>query len=157
MSGVALLGALIEAHNDRSPAALAACYAEGATVFIDGWDQPIPASSWSMVFDALRESFPDLTLERGQVTTGEGVVMAEVRMKGTNTGPLNLGVSDRLILNTDADRLPPTGRSMEIVGLIVIEHADRKVTAERHHWPVVGWLAQLGLVNLGGSVEVARR
>jgi hypothetical protein len=82
--------------------------------------------------------------------------MAEVRMSGTNTGPLNLGLSDRLILNTDADRLPPTGRGMEIVGLVVVEHSDGKATAERHYWPSVGWLAQLGLVSLGEPVEVVR-
>lgn len=152
MSGVALMDALIEAHNERSSEALAACYMDGATVFMDGWDQPIDVPSWIPVFDALRESFPDLTLVRGQVTTGDSTVVAEVRMKGTNTGPLNLGMADRLILNTDADRLPPTGRSMEIVGLVVIEHADQKVTAERQYWPTVGWLTQLGLVNVDEPV-----
>jgi hypothetical protein len=156
MSGVALMDALIEAHNDRDPEALGACYASAASVFMDGWDQPIDVASWVAVFDALRESYPDLRLERGPMTLGDAVIAAEVRLTGTNTGPLNLSVVDRLILNTDAEQLPPTGRSLHLVGFVVIEHSDQKITAERHYWPAVGWLTQLGLVSLGEPVAVAR-
>jgi hypothetical protein len=156
MSGAALMDALIGAHNDRDLEALAACYATDASVFMDGWDQPIDVASWAAVFDALRESYPDLRLESGPVTLGDATVAAEIRLTGTNTGPLNLSVVDRLILNTDAERLPPTGRPLQLVGFVVIEHADQRVTAERHYWPAVGWLTQLGLVSLGEPVGVAR-
>jgi len=157
MSRVELMDRLIAAHNQRDTEALAVCYAPGASVHMDGWDQPVDVPTWTVVMDSLRESFPDLTLQRSLVTTNDGTVMAEVRMTGTNTGPLNLGTADRLVLRTDADALPPTGRFMDVVGVVVVEYADELVTAERHYWPAVDQLVQLGLVTLGEPAEVSVR
>jgi len=149
MRGAELMDRLIDAHHVRDDDALASCYAPGATVHMDGWEKPVDLPTWTVAMDALRESFPDLTLRRGPATAGDGVVMAEIRMTGTNTGPLSLGTADRLVLQTEADRLPPTGRVMDVVGVIVLEIAQQKVTAERHYWPAVEPLVQLGLVALG--------
>ena len=123
---------------------------------MDGWDQPIDLPSWIAVQDALRESFPDLVLRRETVAGADGVVVAEVRMTGTNTGPLNPSTADRLVLRTDADVLPPTGRVMDVVGVVVLEQAGGRVTGERHYWPAIDPLVQLGLVTLAEPAEVAR-
>jgi hypothetical protein len=155
MSGSELMDRLIDAHNSRDVEALASCYAPGAGVHMDGWDQPVDVSMWAVAMDALRESFPDLIVRRGPATVGDGLVMAEIRMTGTNTGPLSLGTADRLVLQTDADRLPPTGRVMDILGVVCLEIAEQKVTAERHYWPAVEPLVQLGLVTLGAQPRLA--
>ena len=157
MNGAELMDALIAAHNQHDAEALAACYAPGATVHMDGWDEPVDVPTWIMVMDALRQSFPDLILRRESVTSGDGVTMAEVRMAGTNTGPLHPSTADRLILHTDVDALPPTGRVMDVVGVVVLERATGLVTYERHYWPAVAGLVQLGLVSLGEPAESPAR
>ena len=68
-------------------------------------------------------------------------------MTGTNTGPLILSDADRLVLGTQAETLPATGRAMDITGAVVFEVADGQVTAERHYWPEVTPLVQLGLAG----------
>ena len=155
MSGAELMDRLIDAHNARDVEATASCYAPGAGVHMDGWDQPVDVPTWTVAMEALHESFPDLTFHRGPAADGDGVVMAEIRMTGTNTGPLSLGTTDRLVLRTDAERLPPTGRVMDVIGVVVLEIAEQKVTAERHYWPAVEPLVQLGLVRLGTQPRLA--
>jgi hypothetical protein len=157
MSGLELMDRLIAAHNQHDGEALAACYAPGATLHMDGWVEPVDVPTWIMVMDALRQSFPDLVLGRGSAASGDGVTMAEVRMAGTNTGPLHPSTADRLILHTDAEALPPTGRVMDVVGVVVLEHTTGQVTAERHYWPAVAGLVQLGLVTLGEPAELSTR
>ncbi len=155
MSDAELIDRLIDAHNAGDVEALTSCYAPGASVHMDGWDQPVDIATWAVAMDALRESFPDLTFRRGPATVGDGVVMAEIRLTGTNTGPLTLGTADRVVLQTDADRLPPTGRVMDILGVVVLETAEQQVTAERHYWPAVEPLVQLGLVTPGAQPRLA--
>ena len=36
---------------------------------------------------------------------------------------------------------------MDITGTVVLEVADGQVTAERHYWPLVDTLVQLGFVG----------
>jgi len=151
------MDALLAAHNRHDSVALAACYAPGATLHMDGWVEPVDVPTWTMVMDGVRQSFPDLTLRRESATSGDGVTMAEVRMAGTNTGPLLPSTTDRLILHTDVDALPPTGRVMDVVGVVVLEHTTGQVTAERHYWPAVAGLVQLGLVTLGEPAELSAR
>jgi len=155
MSDAVLMDRLIDAHHAGDVEALTSCYAPGASVHMDGWDRPVDVPTWAVAMDALRESFPDLTFRRGAATAGAAVVLAEIRMTGTNTGPLSLGIADRLVLQTDADRLPPTGRVMDVVGVVCLEIAEQKVTAERHYWPAVEPLVQLGLVTLGTQPRLA--
>jgi hypothetical protein len=92
------------------------------------------------------ESFPDLRIRPRHLASGKGVAVLEARLTGTNWGPFHLGAVDRLVLGTDAERLPPTGRTMDIAGTVVFEVTDHHVTRERHYWPLVDTLVQLGLV-----------
>jgi hypothetical protein len=75
------------------------------------------------------------------------VAILEARLTGTNTGPVYLGETDRLILGTTAEALPATGRAMDIAGTVVLELDGGQVTAERHYWPAIDMLVQLGLVG----------
>lgn len=71
----------------------------------------------------------------------------EARLTGSNTGPFILGDTDRLVLGTRAEKLAATGRVMDIIGVVVVETDGSRVTAERHYWPLVDTLKQLGLVG----------
>jgi hypothetical protein len=87
-------------------------------------------------------------------------------MTGTNTGPFPLSETERLLLGTQAEILPATGRATDISGVVVLEVAGRRVTAERHYWPLVDGLVQLGLIgsprhavgqHLPGGADLADR
>jgi hypothetical protein len=112
-----------------------------------GWDDYVDVPTWHAAFEMVLTSFPDLTISPEQVVSGEGVVIIEARLAGTNSGPLHLGDLDRLILDIDADFLPPTGRAMDITGTVVFQIAGERVVAERHYWKTPDTLVQLGLVE----------
>jgi len=148
MSAEELVAGLVDCYNDRRLEDLASWYQPDATVHPAGWHLAVDAQTWIAAFDAMLESFPDLMIRPMHVASGSGVTVLEARLTGTNSGPFHLGDVDRLILGTDADRLPPTGRTMDIVGTVVLELTDDQVTRERHYWPLTDTLVQLGLVTL---------
>jgi SnoaL-like polyketide cyclase len=93
------------------------------------------------------ESFPDLQVHKHNLVADDRSAVLEARLAGTNTGPFHLSETERLVLGTQAETLPATGRSVDIRGVVVLEIAGGLVTAERHYWPLVGTLAQLGLTG----------
>ncbi len=142
-----LVDALVDGYNHCEMHRVASMYASGARVHPAGWDDDVDIPTWHAAFEMVLTSFPDLTISPEQVVSGEGVVIIEARLTGTNSGPLHLGDLDRLILDTDADLLPPTGRAMDITGTVVFQIAGERVVAERHYWKTADTLAQLGLVE----------
>jgi len=82
----------------------------------------------------------------------ERSVLAEVTLVGTNSGPLHLGSVDRLLLNTDAERVPPTGRGLRMAGVVVLDIADGLIAAERQYWPSAEPLVQLGLLPAAANL-----
>jgi hypothetical protein len=48
------------------------------------------------------------------------------------------------------ETLPATGRATDIAGVVVLEVAGGRVTAERHYWPLADGLVQLGLIGPSG-------
>ena len=146
MDATALARRLVDAHNTRDDTTLLSSYAPEATVRFAGWPEPVPAATWVAAQPAIRESFPDLRFEIGSLATGPGHAVVELTMSGTNDGPLHLGDTDRIVLRTDASVLPATGRGFRVDGVVVLETFAGLVTAERHYWPDVEFLVQLGLV-----------
>jgi len=147
MDADALVTRIVDAHNAGDDQALLASYAPRATVRFAGWPEPVEAAGWVTAQAGIRESFPDVRFGIRAIGTGPGVAFVELTMAGTNSGVLNLGDEDRIVLRTDAGSLPATGRRMSIDGIVVLEMADGLITAERHHWPSVQSLVQLGLVR----------
>ena len=148
MSPPDLVAGLVAAYNEHDAERHASWYAHDATVHPAGWTHAVDVTAWISAFTLMLEAFPDLTVHPALVTSGSGVVIMEARLTGTNTGPLYLSDEERLILGTDVERLAPTGRTIDIAGAVVLEIADQRVTAERHYWPVVEPLVQLGLVEV---------
>jgi ketosteroid isomerase-like protein len=126
---------------------LAPCYAPDARVHPAGRPEAVDAGTWLAAVGLVLQSFPDLQLHPRNLAADDRVALLEARLTGTNTGPFTLGETDRLVLGTQAETLPATGRAMDITGAVVLEVADGQVTAERHYWPLVDTLVQLGFVG----------
>ena len=153
MDATALVTRMVEAHNAGDDQELLAIYAPGATVLFAGWLDPIDAGSWVMAQASIRAGFPDVRFGIRAIGTGPGIAFLELTMTGTNSGVLTLGDDDRIVLRTDAQSLPATHRRMSIDGVVVLEVSDGLVTAERHYWPTVQSLVQLGLVTRRPAAE----
>jgi ketosteroid isomerase-like protein len=138
---------MVDSYNRHDADTLAACYAPDARINAAGWPEEVDAATWLAAFGAILSSFPDLQIRPRNLVTDDRVAVLEARLTGTNTGPFSLGETDRLVLGTKAETLPATGRAMDITGTVVLEVADGRVTAERHYWPLVDTLVQLGLIG----------
>jgi len=147
MDTAALIDRMVDSYNRHDTEALAPCYAPDARVHPAGRPEAVDAGTWLAAVGLMLQSFPDLQLHPRNLAADDRVALLEARMTGTNTGPFPLGETDRLVLGTQAETLPATGRAMDITGAVVLEVADGQVTAERHYWPLVDTLVQLGFVG----------
>jgi ketosteroid isomerase-like protein len=147
MDTAALVDRMVDCFNRHDVHALAACYAPDAKVHPAGCPEPVDAQTWTAAFSLVLQSFPDLQVRPRNLAADDRVAILEASLTGTNTGPLSLGETDRLVLGTQAETLPATGRSMDIRGAVVLEVADGLVVAEWHYWPDVDPLTQLGLIG----------
>jgi SnoaL-like domain len=150
MDTAALVDRMVDCFNRHDPDALAACYAPGARVHPTGWPQPVDTAIWLAAVPVIWTTFPDLRLHPRNLAADDRVALLETRMTGTNTGPFPLSETERLLLGTHAETLPATGRATDITGVVVLEVAGGRVTAERHYWPQVDGLVQLGLIGPPG-------
>jgi ketosteroid isomerase-like protein len=147
MDTAALIDRMVDSYNRHDTEALAPCYAPDARVHPAGRPEAVDAGTWLAAVGLVLQSFPDLQLHPRNLAADDRVALLEARLTGTNTGPFTLGETDRLVLGTQAETLPATGRAMDITGAVVLEVADGQVTAERHYWPLVDTLVQLGFVG----------
>jgi hypothetical protein len=147
MDTAARIDRMVDSYNRHDTEALAPCYAPHARVHPAGRSEAVDAGTWLAAFGLVLQSFPDLQLHLRNLAADDRVALLEARLTGTNTGPFTLGETDRLVLGTQAETLPATGRAMDITGAVVLEVADGQVTAERHYWPLVDTLVQLGFVG----------
>lgn len=86
---------------------------------------------------ALFDSFSDVEVELKWLTRDDDRAVAEVTLRATNTGPLDLG---------GGDALPATGRRIEVAAAWVFEFGpDGLVTAERDYFDTAALMAQLGI------------
>jgi ketosteroid isomerase-like protein len=147
MDTAALIDRMVDSYNRHDTEALAPCYAPDARVHPAGRPEAVDAGTWLAAVGLVLQSFPDLQLHPRNLAADDRVALLEARLTGTNTGPFTLGETDRLVLGTQAETLPATGRAMDITGAVVLEVADGQVTAKRHYWPLVDTLVQLGFVG----------
>lgn len=150
----AVIDRVLAAHAARDLAGLADCYTAQATVWPTGWDEPVPATLWVQTVPAILESFPDLAFVPGRLVVEDTTAMLELRMTGTNLGPLHLNETDRRILGTSAESLPPSGQVLDADGVVVFTLDGDRVAAERHYWLTANSLAQLGHLDVpAGQAE----
>jgi hypothetical protein len=142
-----LVAPLLDGYNRRDLGRVASWYTPDARIHPAGWDEAVDVPTWLAAFRMMLTSFPDLKVSPEHVATAKDLVILEARLTGTNSGPFHLGDLDRLVLGTDAERLPPTGRAIDITGTVVFQTAGDLVATERHYWKTVDSLTQLGLVE----------
>jgi hypothetical protein len=147
MDTAALVDRMVDCFNRHDPKALADCYAPDARVHPAGWLQAVDTGTWLAAVPVILATFPDLQLHPRNLVADDRVALLEARMTGTNTGPFPLSETDRLVLGTQAETLPATGRATDLTGVVVLEVAGGRVAAERHYWPLVDILVQLGLIG----------
>jgi hypothetical protein len=150
METAALVDRMLDCFNRHDPEGLAACYAPDAGVHPAGWPQAVDVGIWLAALPIIWTTFADLRLHPRNLVADDRVALLEARMTGTNTGPYPLSETERLLLGTQAETLPATGRATDITGVVVLEVAGGQVTAERHYWPLVDGLVQLGLIEPSG-------
>jgi hypothetical protein len=108
---------MVDCFNRHDPEALAACYAPDARVHPAGWPQAVDTGTWLAAVPVILTTFPDLRLHPRNLATDDRVALLEARMTGTNTGPFPLSETERLLLGTQAETLPATGRATDITGV----------------------------------------
>lgn len=81
-------------------------------------------------------AFPDLSIEVRRLIVDGNSVAAEVRFRGTQTGPLAMPTGE----------LPASGRTMDIEAADLITVEDGKITTWRVYLDTVLFMTQLGLM-----------
>jgi hypothetical protein len=150
METAALVDRMVDCFNRHDLEGLAACYAPDARVHPAGWPQAVDFGTWLTTVPVIWATFADLRLHPRTLAANHRVALLEARMTGTNTGPYPLSETEQLLLGTQAETLPATGRATDITGVVALEVAGGRVTAERHYWPLVDGLVQLGLIGPSG-------
>ena len=65
----------------------------------------------------------------------ESTAIVEIYKIGANTVAVPVGDRERELLGTDLASIPPTRRSVDVTGLVMLTIARGRVAAERHNWP----------------------
>jgi predicted ester cyclase len=86
---------------------------------------------------AIFDAFSDIDVEIRSIIGDHRRAAAEVVLRATNTGPINLG---------NENRVEPTGRRIEIEAVWIFDFAaNGLVNAERDYLDTAGLMSQLGL------------
>jgi steroid delta-isomerase-like uncharacterized protein len=121
----------IEAFNDHDPDRLMDEMAEGST-FTDPLEEDLTGEELHEYTGAIFEAFPDLRLEvKRVITSNGGVTTIECNYVGTHEGPL--------------EGIPPTGNSVVVPSMTVIDVSDDGITSWRDYWDRQMFTEQLGL------------
>ena len=120
------------AWNAHDPNAVAAAFAEGGTYTdpaVTG--PPLTGAGLAEHARALFAAFPDLSFEVLGGQSGDGLVITQWLMHGTNTGTWN--------------GQPPTGRPVTVQGVDVFTVTDGKITSAEGYFDRQALAEQLGL------------
>lgn len=143
-----LVTATIKAYNEHDFDLLAEIHDPTARIEFAGVAGDVGIEAWFASMESLFTILPDFTLRPLTVLADDQAAMIEMKLTGTNSGEIPLSDGDQRSLGVDVDRLPPTGRLVEVTGVVVLRTADGRVTRETHHWPRF-WLDEgLGLVTV---------
>lgn len=144
---VDVAAAAIDAYNRHDLAAYKRLHAPGARIEFAGIGD-IGLDAWLPTLARLFTALPDLNARQLTMLNDDATAIVELRQTGTHRGVLLLDDSARALLATDVDHIPPTGRTVDVHGVVVLATANGTVTAERHHWPRHWLFEHLGLVTL---------
>lgn len=131
---------LADAQNKHDPEKVATFYASDAVAYDPMYPEPLRGR------EAIRneaagffKGFPDLRFEMVSVIEKDDRSgAAEVRLTGTNTGPIE---------SPTGDEIPPTNKKMDLKGAAFVRLNERgEIVEERRYYDVGTFLRQLGLM-----------
>ncbi|GAB4099497.1 ester cyclase [Sinomonas halotolerans] len=126
----------LAAFNTHDPARFAAYYADEAVVVDPQYPEPLRGRS-AVEEDAAAfiRAMPDLTATVTHIVAQGDSVAVEIRMTGTQTGPLALPDGE----------VPPTGRRIEqrFAAFSRLD-ASGRIAEEHRYYDLAGFAAQLG-------------
>lgn len=121
-----------DAWNRRDAASVAACFSSEGRYSDPTAGPNLQGAAIAAYAAGLWTAFPDLRFEVGRTAvTAGGVLAAEWRMHGTNTGAFQ--------------GLPPSGRAVDLPGVDIIEFAGDKLAAVTGYFDSRAVPEQLGL------------
>ncbi|MEJ2853211.1 MULTISPECIES: ester cyclase [unclassified Saccharothrix] len=82
-------------------------------------------------------AFPDMHIDVTNRVVGDDAVAGELRLTGTNSGPMEMGGAT----------IPPTGRRIDTVGTYFVKTVNGKVSQFHTHPDTFGMMTQLGLAG----------
>jgi hypothetical protein len=142
-----IAGRVIDAVNAHDLAALRSLYAPDARTRRPGWPQEGGPDTLVASYEMDFACVPDIEFEPVSTLTDGSQVVTEIRITGTNTGPTVLGDFGKALLGADVEEVPPTGRSIDLPGVLVHDVRDDLVVAERQYWGLLEFLVQIGVVG----------
>ena len=149
-----LVTATIKAYNDHDLDLLGELHDPSARIEFAGVTGDVGLEAWFASMASLFMMLPDFTLRPLTVLASDQAAMIELNLTGTNSGEIPLSPGDQKSLGVDVDRLPPSGRLIDVTGVVVLRTADGRVTRSTHHWPRF-WLDEgLGLVTVEARPRV---
>jgi hypothetical protein len=142
-----IAGRVIDAVNSHDIARLRSFYAPDARTRRPGWPQEGGPEALVASYEMDFACVPDIEFEPVSTLTDGSRVVTEIRITGTNTGPTVLGDFGKALLGADVEEVPPTGRLIDLPGVLVHEVRDGLVVAERQYWGLLEFLVQVGVVG----------
>ena len=131
---------LADAQTKHDAEKVASCYAADAVAYDPMYPEPLKGR------EAIRneavgffKGFPDLRFEIVSVVEKDDRSGAgEVRLSGTNTGPME---------SPTGDEIPPTNKKIDLKGAAFAKLNERgEIVEERRYYDVGAFLRQLGLM-----------
>jgi len=124
--------AYVDAWNAHDPDLVVETFAEGGTYIDPTLPEAVTGDAIGEYAAGLWETFPDLSFDVDRLASADdGVVLLQWTMRGTQEGPL--------------EDLPPTGETVALPGMDVIEVADAGIASVRGYFDGGTMLRQLGL------------
>ncbi len=149
MSDTATLAtAVTDAYNDHDLACYEELHDPAARISFANIAGDVGLGSWLTTLESLFSALPDLAIRPVKMLADESTAIVEIHQVGTNTGAIPLGDGDRELLGTDLASIPPTGRRIDVTGVVVLTTTRGRVSAERHHWPRHWFYECLGLLTV---------
>lgn len=138
MDSADIVKRVVDAVQQRDAAAVAALYTEDAVVHHPLYPEPARGR------DAIRagqqelfNTFSDVSVEVRSDLTGENSCAAEVVLRATNTGPIDVGADEPI---------PATGKRIEDYAVWVFDlSSDGLIVEERDYLDTARLMQQLGL------------
>lgn len=121
----------LETFNDREIDDHMAEFAEGATFLDPVLDEPVTGSEHRAYLEDVIEAFPDIVQRERRVVADGKVIVLESTFSGTHEGAL--------------DGIPPTGETVSVPLVSVIEVSADGITSWRDYWDQQAFREQLGL------------